>query len=114
MQTPYIPHTFGKDVDRKLRSRRGWLTACVASSILWPSFDVCVAYAGDEYFRRRSERDGKPSPPGIGIACNGAGDADEAIAKAYRFTSILSWFEGKPRPGLIVVQRRQGHAQASA
>ena len=93
MKTPYIPHTFGEDVDRKLRSRRGWLTAGVASSIPWPSFDVCVKYAGDEYFLRGSERDGKPSPPGITIACNGDSGADEAIAKILRFTSILSWFE---------------------
>jgi Methylamine utilization protein MauJ len=93
MKTPYIPHTFGEDVDRKLRSRRGWLTAGVASSISWPSFDVCVKYAGDEYFLRGSERDGKPSPPGITIACDAASGADEAIAKIYRFTSILSWFE---------------------
>ncbi len=94
MKTPYIPHTFGEDVERKLRSRRGWLTAGVASSISWPSFDVCVKYDNDEYFLRGSERGGKSSPPGITIACNGAHDADEAIAKIYRFTSILSWFEG--------------------
>jgi hypothetical protein len=93
MKTPYIPHTFGEAVDRKLRSRRGWLTAGVASSISWPSFDVCIQYAGDEYFLRGSERAGKPSPPGITIACKD-GSADEAIAKIYRFTSILSWFEG--------------------
>jgi hypothetical protein len=54
---------------------------------------VCVKYAGDEYFLRGSEREGKPSPPGITVACDGRG-ADEAIAKVYRFTSILSWFEG--------------------
>jgi len=94
MKTPYITHTFGEEVNRKFRSRRGWLTAGVASSISWPSFDVCVAYAGDEYFLRGSQRDGKPSPPGITIACDGANGADEALAKIYRFTSILSWFEG--------------------
>jgi hypothetical protein len=96
MRTPYIPHTFGDEVGRKLGSRRGWLTAGVACSIPWPSFDVCVNYAGDELFLRGSERDGKPSPPGITIACGGGGGdgADEAIAKIYRFTSVLSWFEG--------------------
>ena len=94
MKTPYIPHTFGEEVDRKLRSRRGWLTAGVASSISWPSFDVCVKYDGDEYFLRGSERGGKPSPPGITIACNDDRDAEEAIAKIYRFTSVLSWFMG--------------------
>ena len=93
MKTPYIPHTFGDEVQRKLSSRLGWLTAGVASSIPWPSFDMCVEYAGDEYFLLGSERDGKPSPPGITIACCDGG-AEEAIAKIYRFTSILSWFEG--------------------
>jgi hypothetical protein len=94
MKTPYVPHIFGEELDRKLRSRRGWLTAGVASSISWPSFDVCVKYAGDEYFLRGSEREGKPSPPCITIACNGDADVDAAIGKIYRFTSILSWFEG--------------------
>jgi predicted RNA-binding protein YlxR (DUF448 family) len=93
MKTPYVPHTFGEEVTRKLSGRRGWLTAGVASSISWPSFDVCVKYAGNEYFLRGSDRAGKPSPPGITIACDGSGDVDEAIAKIYRFTSILSWFE---------------------
>jgi hypothetical protein len=40
MKTPYIKHTFGDEVDRKLRGRGGWLTAGVASSISFPSFDV--------------------------------------------------------------------------
>jgi hypothetical protein len=75
---PYVLHTFGEEVDRKLRSRRGWLTAGVASSISWPSFDVCVRYAGDEYFLRGAERAGKPSPPGVTIACDERG-VDEAI-----------------------------------
>jgi hypothetical protein len=93
MQTPYVPHTFGDEVDRKLRSRRGWLTAGVASSIAWPSSDVCVQYAGDEYFLRGSEHAGKPSPPGVTIACDER-SSDEAIAKIYRFTSVVSWFMG--------------------
>ena len=94
MRTSYIPHTFGDEVGRKLGSRRGWLTAGVACSIPWPSLDVCVKCAGDEFFVRGGERDGKSSPPGITIACSGGGDADEAISKIYRFTSVLSWFEG--------------------
>ncbi|UDN22254.1 methylamine utilization protein MauJ [Aeromonas veronii] len=93
MKTPYAKHTFGEEVDRKLKGRLGWLTAGVASSITWPSHDVCIEYAGDEYFLRGSERDGKPSPPGITIACARSG-ADESISKVYRFTSILSWFLG--------------------
>lgn len=93
MKTPYVAHIFGEEIEEKLRSRRGWLTAGVASSIPWPSKDVCVEYAGDEYFLRGSERDGKPSPPCISIACND-GQADQAIEKVYRFTSILSWYMG--------------------
>jgi hypothetical protein len=93
MRTPYVPHFFGKEVERRLGSKRSWLTAGVASSIPWPSFDVCVEYGGDEYFLRGSERAGKSSPPCITIACERCGP-DEAIAKIYRFTSILSWFEG--------------------
>jgi hypothetical protein len=93
MKTPYIKHTFGDEINRKLKSRRGWLTAGVASSIPWPSLDVCIEYAGDEYFLRGSEREGKPSPPGITIACNND-NTDEALSKVYRFTSILSWFLG--------------------
>lgn len=91
MKTPYVKHTFGDEVNRMLRSRRGWLTAGVASSTPWPSLDVCIQYAGDAYFLRGSEREGKPSPPGITIACN-SDNVDEALSKVYRFTSILSWF----------------------
>lgn len=84
MKTPYAPHIFGEEVKRRLSSKRGWLTAGVASSIAWPSSDVCVVYAGDEYFLRGTERNGKPSPPCISIACKG-GNQDEAIGKIYRF-----------------------------
>ena len=93
MKTPYAKHYFGDEVDRKLEGRLGWLTAGVASSISWPTLDVCVQYAGDEYFLRGSERNGQPSPPGITISCN-PNSSDQAIAKIYRFTSILSWFLG--------------------
>ncbi len=93
MKTPYAKHTFGEEVEQKLASRLGWLTAGVASSISWPSLDVCVQYAGNEYFLRGSERGGKPSPPGITIACE-QNNTDETAAKIYRFTSILSWFMG--------------------
>lgn len=93
MKTPYVEHIFGEDVNNKLRSRHGWLTTGVASSIPWPSQDVCVKYDGDEYFLRGSERNEKPSPPCITIACND-GDIDQAISKVYRFTSILSWYMG--------------------
>ncbi|NHQ87205.1 hypothetical protein HA050_13900 [Iodobacter sp. HSC-16F04] len=93
MKTPYVPHIFGEEVERKLTSRLGWLTAGVASSIPWPSLDVCVVYAGDEYFLRGTKNGDNTSPPCITIACKDGG-VDDAIAKIYRFTSILSWFEG--------------------
>jgi hypothetical protein len=92
MKTPYARHIFGDEVERRLRIKRSWVTAGVASSIPWPTSDVCVVYAGDEYFLRGSERGGKPSPPCISIACEKIG-VDQAIGKIYRFTSILSWFE---------------------
>jgi hypothetical protein len=95
MKTPYVPHIFGAEVERRLTSRRGWLTAGVASSIPWPSSDVCVSYAGDQYYLRGTDRGGTAAPPCITIACDqGQANIDEAIAKIYRFTSILSWFEG--------------------
>jgi hypothetical protein len=93
MKTPYVPLIFGEEVARRLQRRRGWLTAGVASSVAWPSLDVCVIYAGDEYFLRGKERDGKPSPPCITVACD-SGRQDEALGKLFRFTSILSWFGG--------------------
>lgn len=95
MRTPYIKHFFGEEVKRKLGGRTGWLTASVASSIAWPSDDVCVVYDGEDYFLRGTEVDGKPNTPCITVACPmGKQHIDEAIAKVYRFTSILSWFEG--------------------
>lgn len=93
MKTPYVPHVFGDGIADMLKTRKGWLTAGVASSITWPSLDVCVEYAGDKYFLRGSELNGQPSPPGITIACDD-NNRDKAIAKVYRFTSILSWFMG--------------------
>lgn len=93
MKAPYVPHVFGEEVQRRLRSRVGWLTAGVASSIPWPSNDVCIVYAGEEYFLLGREREGQPSPPCITIACDQR-DTDTAIAKIYRLTSILSWFAG--------------------
>lgn len=91
MLTPYVPHIFGDEVERKLRTNGPWLTAGVASSIPWPVLDVCILYSGDEYFIRGSERDGKPSPPGITIRCR-SNEVDTGISKIYRVTSILSWF----------------------
>lgn len=92
-KTPYTPHIFGEEVKRRLSKGNGWLTAGVASSISWPSFDVCVNYAGTEYFLRGTEQNGKQSPPCITIPISKGGE-DEAVNKIYRFTSILGWFLG--------------------
>ena len=94
MKINYVPHIFGPEVDRRLSSKFGWLTAGVATSIPWPSSDVCLEYAGEEYFLRGSQLNGSPSPPCITVACIGDHDVDVALGKIYRFTSILSWFEG--------------------
>ena len=63
MAAPYIPHYFGEAVEKKVRSRIGWLTAGVASSVPWPKDDVWVRYDGEDYIIRGTERNGKPSPP---------------------------------------------------
>lgn len=93
MITPYVPHYFGQKVEDKLRSRLGWLTAGVASSIPWPKSDIWLVYNSDDYIIRGTERNGKPSPPGITIACD-KDQIDFALGKVLRFTSILSWFKG--------------------
>lgn len=94
MKTPYVPHLYGEEVDKRLRKGgRQWLTAGVATTVAWPDDDVCVIYGGDEFFLRGRVRAGKDSPPCISINL-GKGGEDEAIAKIYRFTSILSWYNG--------------------
>lgn len=96
METPYSKHTFGDEVDRKLRSRIGWLTAGVASSIPWPLQDVCVEYSGNEFILRGTERgEDKSGSPCISVHCeNNRKSIDETMSKVYRFTSILGWFLG--------------------
>jgi hypothetical protein len=93
MTAPYIPHYFGEAVERKLRSRMGWLTAGVASSVPWPKDDVWVRYDGEDYIIRGTEQNGKPSPPCISVACDRV-NVDDALSKVYRFTSIIGWFNG--------------------
>ncbi|AZR25134.1 hypothetical protein NX81_023475 (plasmid) [Xanthomonas vasicola] len=70
----------------------GWLTAGVASSIPWPKFDVWVGYGGEDYILRGTERQGQASSPGITVPCDRA-SVDDALARVYRFTSILGWFK---------------------
>ncbi|MGA3954065.1 methylamine utilization protein MauJ [Ralstonia nicotianae] len=93
MAGPYVPHHVGNAVDQKLRSHLGWLTAGVASSIPWPPADVWVTYDGDDYILRGTKVNDQPSPPGITIACD-RDNVDDALAKMYRFTSILGWYKG--------------------
>ncbi|MDY0029905.1 MAG: hypothetical protein RBR86_08205 [Pseudobdellovibrionaceae bacterium] len=91
VKTPYVPHIFGDDVKKKLSGSIGWLTAGVASSIPWPSYDVCISYDGKEYFLRGTE-EAKDSPyPCITVTYD-ADNVNEALEKVYRLTSVLSWF----------------------
>lgn len=91
MNTPYIPHLFGEAAEQKLRSRLGWLTAGVTSSISWPLVDVWILYDGHEYvLRGAADR----QPPGISTPCPRDGDAiNVATQRLYTLASILGWFK---------------------
>jgi hypothetical protein len=90
---PYIPHEFGADAEAHYATARGWLTAACISSIPWPEEDVRVTYDGDEYFLRGvRERGGHKNGPAITMRCS-TDQANEVIAKVYRFASILGWFK---------------------
>lgn len=91
MRTPYIPHVFGEEVERKLRSRVGWLSAAVASSIPWPSKDVWITYAGDDFILRGTHNGQQPTAPAITVP-GSREQVEESLAKVYRLTSILGWF----------------------
>lgn len=91
MRTPYVPHVFGDEVARKLRSRVGWFSAAVASSIPWPSKDVWIHYAGDDFILRGTNDGEQPKAPAITVP--GTQQEIEAnLSKIYRLTSILGWF----------------------
>ncbi|MDH5833947.1 methylamine utilization protein MauJ [Luteimonas kalidii] len=93
MKTPYVPHVFGEAAVRKLRSRVGWVSAAVASSVPWPQKDVWVQYAGDDFILRGTENGPQPTAPAITVP----GDREEleqSLARVYRFTSVLGWFLG--------------------
>lgn len=91
IKTPYVPHIFGDAIKKKLSGSIGWLTAGVASSIPWPSYDVCIFYDGKEYFLRGAE-EAKESPyPCITVTYE-ADNVNEALESVYRLTSVLSWF----------------------
>lgn len=91
MRTPYVPHVFGEEVERKLRSRKGWLSAAVASSIPWPKKDVWIQYAGDDFILRGTENGQQPAAPAI-TAPGTPQQIEEGLAKVYRLTSVLGWF----------------------
>lgn len=93
METPYVPHFFGADVHVRLRNTVGWLTAGVSSSIPWPQEDVLISYSGAEYLLRGASHDGKPASPCVSTPCPRDG-FDEALARIYRFVSVLGWFKG--------------------
>jgi len=91
MRTPYIPHVFGDAVDQKLRSQMGWFTGAVASSIPWPTKDVWIQYAGDDFILRGMGDGEQRLAPAItmpGVMQR----RDECLSKLYRFTSVLGWF----------------------
>lgn len=91
MRTPYVPHVFGEAVDQKLRSQMGWFTGAVASSIPWPTKDVWIQYAGDDFILRGTENGDQPLAPAITMAGT-MQQRDECLSRMYRFTSILGWF----------------------
>lgn len=91
MRTPYVPHVFGEEVGRKLRSRVGWLSAAVASSIPWPKKDVWIKYAGDDFILRGTENGQLPTAPAITVPGDSP-QVEEGLAKIYRLTSVLGWF----------------------
>ena len=93
MRTPYVPHVFGEEVDRKLRSRLGWISAAVASSIPWPEKDVWVQYAGDDFILRGTNNGPQPSAPAITVP-GATSDVEGCLGNIYRFTSVLGWFLG--------------------
>lgn len=92
MKTPYVPHIFGDDVQAKLRSQVGWLTAAVASSIPWPKKDVWIQYGGDDFILRGTQNGEQASAPAITVPCSSQAQIEPALTKVYRLTSVLGWF----------------------
>ncbi len=95
MKTPYVPHLFGVAAFDRITGRRGWLSVGVASSIAWSQEDVWIEYDGHEYFlqgvKREQEGRGR-SAPGISTPAE-QDNLDEAMARLYRFTSILGFYK---------------------
>lgn len=93
MRTPYVPHFFGADAEKKLAGHCGWLTSGVASSIPWPQEDVWVHYDGNEYVLRGVKSGDQQQWPCISTPCART-DIDTATTRLYRFASVLGWFKG--------------------
>lgn len=93
MKTPYIPHLFGEEATSKVQARQGWATVGVISSIAWPQDDVWLQYDGQEYFlhgiRQRGEH---TTSPCVSAPCDRV-HVDDAIARLYRFVSVLGYFK---------------------
>lgn len=89
--TPYVPHVFGDAVERKLRSRAGWINSAVASSIPWPKKDVWIQYSGDDFILRGTENGQQPSAPSITVP-GSHHELERCLSKIYRLTSVLGWF----------------------
>ena len=93
MKTPYVPHLFGEAAQAKLKSRLGWLTAGVASSIAWPQEDVWVLYDSHEYLLRGTKGGEDKRSPCISTPC-ARDEIDAAMTRVYLFASVLGWFKG--------------------
>lgn len=69
----------------------GWFTGAVTSSIPWPTKDVWITYAGDDFILRGTENGEQRLAPSIAIP-GVMQNRDECLSKLYRFTSVLGWF----------------------
>lgn len=93
MKTPYVPHLFGAAVQEKLKSRQGWLTAGVASSIAWPQEDIWFFYDNNEYVLRGTKGGDDKHSPCISTPCP-RHDIDDATTRLYKLASVMGWFKG--------------------
>jgi hypothetical protein len=93
MKTPYVPHLFGADALAKVQGRFGWLTAGVASSIAWPEDDVWVNYDEFEYILHGAKQEGAHYVAPCISTPSERERVDDALARLYRFTSILGFFK---------------------
>lgn len=94
MKTPYVPHLFGAEVVAKVQGITGWLTVGVVSSIAWPQDDVWLQYDGLGYLLRGVHPEGEATTsPCISTPCAKQDDIDDALARLYRFVSVLGYFK---------------------